>query len=83
MARRSHSAGQSPSDERVIVPPIEEMDDETFLRHIDARHAHETKTERALHKFPHIAAAWVNGYRAYHSYLHRVKGDDAYDHEHD
>lgn len=66
---------------QVEVPDADEMDDETFLKHIDHRHSHEVKTERALHKFPHIASAWVGTYRAYHEYKHRTNPGD-YDHEH-
>lgn len=69
-------------DEQVEVPDADDMDDMTFLKHIDKRHDHETKTERALHKSAHIAEAWVGTYRAFHEYQHRVNGDDAYDHVH-
>lgn len=69
-------------EDQVEVPDADDMDDEVFLKHLDKRHAHETGTERALHKFPHIASAWVGTYRAFHDYQHRVNGDEAYDHVH-
>ncbi len=68
-------------DELVEVPDIDEMDDETFLKHIDKRHVKDVKTEKALHSLPHIQSAWVGPYRAYHEYLHRTKPDE-HDHEH-
>lgn len=69
-------------EDQVQVPDPDEMDDETFLKHIDKRHSHETQTEKKLHKSPHIAEAWVGAYRAFHEYKHRVSGEDAYDHVH-
>lgn len=69
-------------DAQVEVPDADDMDDETFLKHLDKRHSHEVKTEQALHEFPHIQAAWVGPYRAYHDYLHRTNPEDHYDHVH-
>jgi len=66
---------------RVEVPDPDDMDDLTFLQHIDKRHADETKTEKLLHRSPHIQQAWVGPYRAYHDYLHRIN-PGKYDHEH-
>lgn len=69
-------------DEQVEVPDADDMDDETFLKHLDKRHAHETGTEQALHQSAHIQAAWVGAYRAFHDYQHRTKPDEHYDHVH-
>jgi hypothetical protein len=63
---------------RVEVVDADEMDDKTFLKHLDKRHP-EIKTERALHKNPHIAEAWVGPYRAFHEYQHRT-GDNNHEH---
>lgn len=70
-------------DEQVEVVHADEMDDETFLKHLDKRHSHETGTERALHEFPHIQSAWVGAYRAFHEYQHRVNPTESYDHIHE
>jgi len=80
--KKPHRQQEYSEDERVIVPDADDMEDETFLKHLDKRHAHETGTEHALHQFPHIQAAWVGTYRAFHDYQHRINGEDAYDHEH-
>jgi hypothetical protein len=63
----------------VIVPDAELMDDETFLKHLDKRHADDTGVERVLHKSPHIQQSWVGAYRAFHEHLH---DHGEYDHEH-
>lgn len=63
----------------VEVPDADDMDDETFLKHLDKRHSEDTKTETALHKHPHIQQAWVGPYRSFHEYLH---ANNDYDHEH-
>lgn len=67
--------------EQVAVPDADSMDDVTFLKHLDKRHSHETQTERALHKHPHIQQAWVGPYRAFHNRQHQIQPDE-YDHEH-
>lgn len=66
-------------DEPVVVDDADDMDDVTFLKHLDARHSDDVKTEQALHKHPHIQQAWVGPYRAYHDYLH---DHNDYQHEH-
>lgn len=70
-------------DDFVWVPDPDEMDDETFLKHLDKRHGEDTGVEHALHKFPHIQQAWVKQYRAFHEYLHRTKEFDDHEHEDD
>lgn len=69
------------ADEVVEVPDADDMDDETFLKHIDKRHSQDTGTEVALHKLPHIQSAWVGAYRAFHEFKHK-EAPDRYDHEH-
>lgn len=69
-------------EDRVSVPDADDMDDETFLKHLDRRHASETGTERALHKYPHIQSSWVGTYRAFHARQHRINPEEHYDHEH-
>lgn len=65
--------------EKVQVPDADDMDDETFLRHLDKRHKKDTRVEKALHKSLHIQQAWIGPYRAFHHYLHKTK---TYKHEH-
>ena len=69
-------------EEQVEVPDADDMDDETFLKHLDKRHAHETGVEHALHKSAHIASAWVGSYRAFHDFKHRTNPEEHYDHVH-
>lgn len=65
----------------VEVPDADDMDDETFLKHLDKRHAEDTGVEKQLHSHPHIQQAWVGPYRSFHEYVHRTN-PDGYDHEH-
>jgi hypothetical protein len=67
----------------VQVPEASDMDTMTFLKHIDARHSHEVKTEKKLAKFPHIAESWVGTYRAFHERLHMIAAPGQYDHTHE
>lgn len=65
----------------VLVPGADDMDDDTFLKHLDKRHTEDTGVEPVLHKLPHIQQAWVGTYRAFHEYLHNTK--EFADHEHE
>lgn len=67
----------------VAVPEAIEMDDETFLKHLDARHRHEVQQEKSLAKSPHIMTAWVSAYRAFHQRLHEIATPGQHDHEHE
>jgi hypothetical protein len=69
--------------EFVTVPEASDMDDETFLKHLDARHSSEVKQEKALAKSPHIMEAWVKNYRAFHQRLHDIAAPGQHDHEHE
>lgn len=70
------------ADEQVQVPDADDMDDQTFLQHLDKRHTHETSVEQQLHKSVHAREAWVGAYRAFHERQHSIKGEEAYDHIH-
>lgn len=75
---------KKPEECRVVqVPEASDMDDMTFLKHLDARHSHEVKTEKKLAKFPHIVEAWVGPYRAFHQRLHEIAAPGQYDHTHE
>lgn len=65
----------------VEVPLAEDMDDETFLRHIETRHAKEAKVEKYLHR--HAIPAWIGVYRAFHERLHQIATPGQYDHDHE
>lgn len=66
----------------VYVPDAVDMDDETFIKHLEKRHADECKFEttpvsrRAL-------SAWVNTYRAFHDRLHQIETPGQYNHTHE
>lgn len=68
------------TDRLVTVPDAIHMDDETFIKHIVKRHAAEI--DGGVAKHPHIVAAWVDPYRAYHDTCHRLAMPGQYDHEH-
>lgn len=67
--------------EVVLVPAIEDMDDDTFLKHLELRHAAECKIEGKMHR--HSMYAWVTLYRTFHARLHTLAVPGQYDHEHD
>lgn len=67
--------------EVVSVPKIEEMDDETFLKHLELRHAEEYKIQGEMHR--HAIDKWVNMYRIFHERLHRIAMPGQHDHEHE
>lgn len=63
----------------VEVPDADDMDDETFLKHIEKRHAADMKIEAGTSISRHAVNAWIGSYRAYHERLHEIK---EHDHEH-
>lgn len=73
----------SPGSELVTVPHAEDMDDETFLKHIDKRHRKDTKHDGQNVLFPRSSwTAWVPLYRTWHERLHAIAIPGQYDHEH-
>lgn len=67
----------------VTVPHPEDMDDETFLKHIDKRHRQDTKHDGQNVLFPKSTwHAWVPLYRSWHERLHAISIPGQYDHEH-
>lgn len=66
----------------VIVPDAIEMDDETFLKHIELRHAEECKIENGK-VARRAVTAWIEPWRRYHERLHAIAAPRQYDHEHD
>lgn len=65
----------------VQVPHIHNMDDDTFLKHLEKRHAGDTDVEEFVRV--NIVSAWVKNYRAFHDRLHELATPEQYDHEHD
>lgn len=63
------------------VPASDEMDNDTFLRHMDKRHSHEV-LDGPLHPHPQHDDVWVGPYRANHDRLHDLASPGEYDHEH-
>ena len=73
-----------PNPERVIVevPDSYDMDDETFIRHLEKRHAGEAKFERTP-VARHAVDAWIGAYRAFHDRLHALSTPGQHDHVHE
>jgi hypothetical protein len=67
--------------EKVIVPLEEQMDDETFMLHLENRHAKECQIENYLSR--HSVPAWLGLYRAFHERLHRIAVPGQHDHVHE
>jgi hypothetical protein len=70
-------------DDVVVVPHADDMDDETFLKHMDKRHRQDTKVDGELVLFPNRVTSWVKLYRTYHERLHQISIPGQYDHEHE
>lgn len=66
----------------ILVPAAEEMDDETFLLHLEKRHARDCQFENNPVS-RRAKEAWLPVYRAFHERLHRIAFPGQYDHEHD
>ena len=64
----------------VEVPHADEMDDETFLNHLERRHAKETKIEKFIVRSQ--VPLWVGMYRIFHERLHAIAVPGQHDHYH-
>lgn len=64
----------------VEVPSANDMDDETFLLHLERRHAAECRIEGYMAR--NAVEAWVGTYRAFHERLHRIAAPGQHDHVH-
>lgn len=71
--------GYDPEDQ-VEVPHPDRMDDETFIKHLEKRHAKECKIEGYVSR--HNVRVWINMYRIFHARLHRIATPGQYDHVH-
>ena len=65
----------------ITVPHTDDMDDETFIRHIEKRHAKQCKVEGYIAR--HAIIAWIKVYRAFHRRLHDIERPGQHDHRHD
>lgn len=68
-------------DDVTSVPLAEDMDDETFIKHIEHRHAAECKVEGFISR--HAVESWITTYRAFHDRLHKIATPGQYDHVHE
>lgn len=68
-------------DEVVEVPDAGEMDDETFIKHLELRHADECRIENYLSR--NAIGAWIGAYRAFHDRLHLIAVPGQYNHTHE
>jgi hypothetical protein len=66
---------------QVVVPLAEYMDDETFIKHLEKRHAQDTGVEGYMTR--HNVTIWVGMYRTFHERCHRVAHPGQYDHIHE
>jgi hypothetical protein len=64
----------------VVVQDADEMDDLTFIKHME--HRHEADTGIESHHL-HAMDAWVPAYRAFHERLHKIALPGQYDHIHE
>lgn len=68
-------------DDLVTVPDADDMEDETFIKHLEKRHAEECKIEGYIARYSvHV---WINMYRIYHERLHALGTPGQHDHEHE
>lgn len=67
--------------EVVEVPMAHDMDDETFLLHLEKRHRAECQIETVLRR--DALHAWVPTYRAFHERLHKLEVPGQHDHSHE
>lgn len=66
----------------IQVPCSASMDDETFLKHLEYRHAEECKFEDTP-VARRAVDAWIGAYRAFHDRLHKIAVPGQYDHYHE
>lgn len=60
----------------------DDMSDDDFCRHIDARHAEHLSNAGPLSGHPDRAPEWMGPWRAFHDRLHDIATPGQLDHEH-
>lgn len=68
---------------QVEVPDVYDMEDETFLLHLEKRHANEVPLNGDGKAARHAVEAWVGVYRAFHERLHQLSVPGQHDHTHE
>lgn len=68
--------------EVVSVPMTEDMDDETFIKHLELRHPKDVQMETSSMS-RRAMSAWIGTYRAFHDRLHSIAAPGQYDHIHE
>lgn len=71
--------------DQISVPAADDMDDETFLKHLELRHAEEVKFETSGvgRTARRAMSSWLPTYRAFHARLHQIAMPGQYDHVHE
>lgn len=69
---------QTVATDKVTVPHPDDMDDETFLKHMDHRHTR----PGFRHEIRHITDEQIELWRKYHDRLHAIAVPNQFNHEH-
>lgn len=67
--------------EVVVVPAIEDMDDETVYKHINARHKKDLGLSADMHYSPTLSQTLILTHRAFHRRIHELVPFHNHDHE--
>lgn len=81
MVSFGHHGGYGGTD-MIEIPSQDEMDDETFLKHVTKRHPEITEG-RNVAAYPNRAKGWISPYRALHRRMHHPPVPHDYDHYHE
>jgi hypothetical protein len=64
------------------VPGVEDMDDETMYKHVNARHKTDLGLTEDMHYSDTLSASLIDTQRAFHRRCHDIAVPGQYDHEH-
>jgi hypothetical protein len=65
---------------KLEVPSVDVMNDETFIKHFNLRHASDI-TSGPLSYNPHVT--YIPSFRAFHDRCHAISTPNQYDHSHE
>ena len=68
-------------DDVVEVPSANEMDNDTFIKHLETRHKSDTGVEGYMTR--HNIEIWIGMHRTFHERCHRLATPGQYDHIHE
>jgi hypothetical protein len=68
-------------DDFVEVPLAKDMDNDTFIKHLEARHSADTGVEGYMTR--HNIEIWIGMHRTFHERCHRLAYPGQYDHTHE